>query len=219
MNKKVLVIAAHPDDEWLGCGGTLLKHIKEKDTVFVVFVSDGYSSRDEEGTQLHRDKACKDLMKTIGAEDPIFFNFPDNQLDKIPRLKIIKEIEKIKKEIEPNIIYTHYSDDLNIDHRIVSDCAHTAFRPQPGEQVRAILQFEVLSSTEWTFLKPFSPNLFVDITDYLEEKIELLKFYKEEMKDPPHSRSIDNVRNLALFRGSTIGKGAAEAFIVSRLIL
>ena len=218
MNKKVLVIAAHPDDEWLGCGGTLLKHLKEKDAVFTVFVSDGFSSRNEEETQLDRNKPCIELMKTIGAEDPYFMNFPDNQLDKIPRLEIIKEIEKIKKEIKPNIVYTHYSDDQNIDHRIVSDCVHTAFRPQPGELAEAILQFEVLSATDWTFLKPFSPNLFVDITDYLEEKIELLKFYEGEMKDTPHSRSVDNVRNLALLRGSTVGRRAAEALIVSRLI-
>jgi len=214
---KVMVVAAHPDDEWLGCGGTILKHIDNGDDVLVVFISDGYSSRKINKTD-SRDNASSNLMKEIGAQEPIFLGFPDNKLDSIPMLEVIQGIEKCKVNFDPNIVYTHYAHDLNIDHQIVCRAVCTAFRPEPGSRLKSLNHFEVLSSTEWGYDSKFNPNLFIDISSKLIRKIELLAFYNEEMRDFPHARSNKNVSSLAEYRGCSVGVNAAEAFFSSRTI-
>ena len=212
---KVLVIAAHPDDEWLGCGGSILKHLESGDEVNAVFVSDGHSSRNK---SCSRNKITEDLFNEIGCKQPIFLDFKDNMLDSYSKLEIIKGLEEVSLSIEPNLVYTHFFDDLNVDHRLVSECVHTCFRPVPGSSVKSLLLFEVLSSTEWSVRRSFQPNYFVDISKFLQKKIDLLNYYSKEMRATPHTRSYENVVNLNKLRGNMVGIEAAEAFLVSRLI-
>lgn len=214
---RVMFIVAHPDDEWLGCGGTILKHIDHGDLVQVIFMSDGYSSR-VSGVSSPRNYSSTELMKKIGAENPIFFQFPDNRLDTVPLLELVQKIELCKDQFQPNVVYTHFNNDLNIDHKVTCMAAHTAFRPQPGEKLQQMNLFEVVSSSEWSCEAAFKPNLFNDISKYLDKKIELLSFYEDEIRQSPHARSYENIKTLAKLRGNTVGLTAAESFQISRLI-
>lgn len=218
MNNQVLVVAAHPDDEWLGCGGTILKHLDAGDDVHALFMCDGFSSRKEKLNAESRNNKTIELMEKINAKPPIFLDFPDNELDSISRLDVIKKIEEIKERIDPDIVYTHFLHDMNIDHKIVSECVHTAFRPLPLSKCKSIFQFEVLSSTEWSMNENFSPNMYTDISKYIDLKLEYLQYYIDEMRPSPHARSFKNVKNLSSFRGNTVGSEYSEAFIISRLI-
>ena len=221
----VLVVVAHADDEVLGCGGTIAKHIDNGDRVYVAILADGVGSR--EGTLItnqlkERNKAADNASKVLGTEVPILLSLPDNQLDSIPLLEVVKEVEKIINEVHPETIYTHNSADLNVDHRVAYQAVMTACRPQKGMCVRNILSFEVPSSTEWSNNGTgvtFEPNYFVDISHYLEKKITALKCYDGEMRPFPHSRSYEALEYLAKWRGATVGMNAAEAFSVQRIMV
>jgi len=216
---KILVIVAHPDDEALGCGATIAKHTKNGDKVQVVFIADGFSSRETKDDK--RNLPATEVADILGCENPIFLNFPDNQLDVVSLLKVIKEIEKIINDVQPNIIYTHYFGDLNIDHQITHKAVMTACRPQPSFCVKEIYSFETLSATHWQSLSmgnAFNPNYFVDVSGFMKQKINALEYYDNEMRDYPHARSYKAVESLAKFRGSIIGVQDAEAFVVERLI-
>ena len=223
-NNNILIIAAHPDDEVLGCGGTVAKMSKNGDNVDVLIISDGVSSRDlkdkafKENLILRR-KACKLSCDLLGINKPDFENFPDNQLDKIPLLKITRVIEKKIKKIKPNIIFTHHWGDLNIDHQKISKAVITACRPQKSNNVKTLLFFEIPSSTEWQISSKknlFSPNWFFDISSTINLKIKALKFYKSELKKSPHPRSLAGIKTLAEWRGAVEGSKAAEAFELGR---
>lgn len=222
--KNVLVVAAHPDDEALGCGGTMAKHADAGDEVNVIFLADGVSARDSAKTEIelaNRNSAASDACKMLGVNKAYTLGFPDNRMDTIALLDIVKEVEKVIDEIRPEVIYTHHAGDLNIDHQIAQQAVMTACRPQPDFCVREIYRFEVLSSTEWSApdaTNVFIPNKFVDISDTIEKKLEALKCYQEEMRNFPHSRSLQSIEALAKYRGASVGKHAAEAFYVSRII-
>ena len=141
-------------------------------------------------------------------------NFPDNQLDDLPLLQVVQSLENLIDEIQPEIIYTHSPDDLNIDHQITFKATLTACRPIPKTSVLTMYAFEVLSSSEWNFghNHTFMPNHFVDITEFFEKKVEAIQCYEEELRPQPHARCIENVRSLAGFRGMSIGVQYAEAF-------
>lgn len=225
--KKVLVVAAHPDDELLGCGGAILYHKKKGDKVHIVIVSEGITSRDDE-RNLEKNKlklkqlknSTVNIFKKIGIKDVSFLDFADNRLDSYDLLDIVKPIESKINFFKPDIVYTHYAGDLNIDHQIVNRAVLIASRPKPGKIINKIYAFEVLSSTNWSFNKKnsFQPNFFLDISKFIKKKKYLLKFYKSEMEQWPHSRSIKSVETLAKYRGSTIGVKAAEAFELLREI-
>lgn len=221
-NNSVLVVAAHPDDEAIGCFGTLLRHFENKDKINIVFLADGVSSRginirDKE----ERKKNCLKVLKIIGLtnENVFFLDYPDNMMDTVPLLNIVKEIEKIKKKIKPTIMYTHFSNDLNVDHRIAYQAAITASRPSPSETIKKIFCFEILSSTEWGDKNKeiFSPNFFIDISKFINKKLQAIKIYDKEIKKSPNARSLENIKNLASFRGSTVGAYYAEAFFIERI--
>jgi len=224
--KSVLVVAAHPDDEVLGCGGTLKKISKIGAEVNAVFISDGVSSRKMNKKKykneiIYRRKACIKASKILGVKKTIFFDLPDNALDTVPLLKIIKLINPIIKKYKPDTIFTHCSDDLNIDHHIVNKAVVTACRPIKGNSVKTLLFFEVPSSTEWKIInkkKQFIPNWFENIEKELKTKIKALKVYKKELRKWPHPRSIKGVTALAEWRGATAGYSAAEAFSLGRKI-
>jgi LmbE family N-acetylglucosaminyl deacetylase len=227
-NDRVLVVAAHPDDEVLGCGGSIARHIECGDAVTVVLSAEGVTSRDSDRNaskrlnelQLLRQTASK-ANNALGVNDLRFLGFPDNRMDEVPLIAIVKEIENIKSEINPTIVYTHFPLDLNIDHRLTAEAVLTAFRPQPNENLKILAFFEVLSSTNWSWQNPsstFSANMHLNIEKQLNKKIDALAAYECEMRDWPHSRSIEALRHLAALRGSNVGVAAAEAFVIARWI-
>jgi LmbE family N-acetylglucosaminyl deacetylase len=227
LSQTILVCAAHPDDEALGCGGVMARHAAEGDHVHVLFLAEGVSSRrtDDGKAQAElserRDSAIR-AAKVLGAQTPIFCDYPDQRLDMISLLDVIKSIESLTADICPNVVYTHHAEDLNLDHRRVTQAVMTAFRPYPASRVVAIYGFETLSSTEWAFgsrQSAFSPLRYVSIATTLELKLAALREYRFEMRDFPHPRSYETVKALATLRGSTVGVPAAEAFTVLREVI
>lgn len=222
MSKTVLVVAAHTDDEALGCGGTVAKHVAQGDTVYAVFLADGVTSRpDANEHELTERNACaKQAHKILGIKQSFLLGFPDNRMDTVPLLDIVQKLERVVDDAQPQIVYTHHHGDLNIDHRITHQAALTACRPVPDTPVREVYAFEVLSATEWNTPSAnfFTPSFFVDISDYLEIKMQALAAYELEMREAPHSRSIINVRHLAELRGNSVGVDAAEAMMPVRVV-
>ncbi|MDB2639669.1 PIG-L family deacetylase [Akkermansiaceae bacterium] len=227
MKQKILVVAAHSDDETLGCGGTIAKHVAEGNSVHVVFLTDGVGSRNEDSPEatdaVARDFASKAALAVLGVSELNItsFSFPDNALDAVPRLEIVRSIESVISDIKPDVVYTHHPGDLNIDHRYAYEATMTACRPQPESSVKEIYSYEVPSSTAWlgaSYGRHFEPNLYVDITDYFNCKMKALTEYDEEMRIPPHARSKEALEHRARYRGSQVGLLAAEAFVVERRI-
>jgi LmbE family N-acetylglucosaminyl deacetylase len=222
MKRVALVIAAHADDETIGCGGTISRHVAEGDSVHLVVLSDGVLSRaDASELQIkERAQAMERARDILGISSLRSFNLPDNRMDSIPLLEIVQKLEPVIDQINPSIIYTHHHGDLNIDHRVTHAAVLTACRPIPASSVREIYGFEVLSSTEWTAPRnsPFMPNYFVEISAQLGKKLDAVSAYSEEMRMKPHSRSTEHVEILARHRGFSIGMDAAEAFEVYRFI-
>ena len=222
--KNILVVAAHPDDEILGCGGSLLKYKKRGYSINLIFFTDGVGSRNKKNLikkKKSRLNAAIKVSKILGCKKPMFNQFPDNELDKISNLKLVKIIEKEILRIKPEIIFTHFKNDLNIDHKKINQALVTACRPQKNRIIKKILFFEVPSSTEWQIDKSkniFNPNWFENITHEFKMKIKAIKCYKEELRKSPHPRSIDGITSLNKWRGSTIGVKYAEAFMLGRFI-
>ncbi len=213
---KVLVIAAHPDDEVLGCGGTIARHATMGDDVHLLFVADGETGRIM-AAKPNRNIAALAASKVLGAQPPVFLDIRDQMLDTVPLIEITRAIEARVAAVEPTIVYTHHAGDLNLDHRIVHQAVITACRPLPSSSVMEIYSFEVLSSTEWGS-EPFRPNHFICISAYMVDKMHALKCYRDEMREPPHSRSLDSVERLARLRGNSVGINYAEAFMTIRTI-
>lgn len=219
MSDRVLVVAAHPDDEVLGCGGVMAKHADAGDEVHVLFIADGVTSRTSGGSDSlnARNQAASAACRILGSHPPVHLAMPDNALDSVPLLEIVQRIELVLTELVPSCIYTHSGGDLNIDHQYVQKAVLTAARPLPNSSVRAIYAFEVLSSTGWAAGdSSFRPNRFVEITPYLDRKLDALRCYDAEMRDFPHARSYRSVEALARYRGAAVGFHAAEAFDVLR---
>tara|TARA_Y100000591_G_C21675212_1_gene615078 strand:- start:62 stop:745 length:684 start_codon:yes stop_codon:yes gene_type:complete len=226
--KKILAVVAHPDDEALGCLGTLLHFRNKGYKVKVIFMSDGESSRKLSSLKKKklinsRANQAKLVSKKSKFIKPEFFNFPDNRLDTIPLLTIVKKLEKEIKIFKPSIIFTHFENDLNIDHQITCKSVLTATRPKTNLFVKKIYSFETLSNTDFNFIKNknkiFNPNFYVNIDKYLKKKLSLLKIYKREIQPWPHQRSIKGVKVLSNYRGSQIGVKNAEAFVCLRELL
>ena len=222
MNKTVLVVAAHTDDEALGCGGTITRHVAEGDSVFAVFMADGVTSRSQadQNDLANRNCAAEKARETLGIRENFYLGLPDNRLDSLPLIEVIQHLEPIIRKLKPSIIYTHHHGDLNVDHRITHQAVLTACRPMPGSSVQAIYAFEVMSSTEWAtpMADPFVPNHYVDISGQLSTKLEALRAYEMEMRETPHSRSVEHLAHLARHRGYTVGLFAAEAFVTVRTL-
>jgi LmbE family N-acetylglucosaminyl deacetylase len=225
--KTILVIAAHPDDEVLGCGGTIARLTSEGSNVYTLILGEGVTSRDRKRDLAKRENEIAELKKQaenanriLGVKKVYTFDFPDNRFDSVPLLDIIKTIEKIKEDIKPDIVFTHHHGDLNIDHQITFKAVMTAFRPTKDQSVREIYSFEIPSSTEWnapSSLTYFMPDYFVDVNKSLEIKINALKEYKMELRDFPHPRSLRAVELNAEQWGVKMGFEAAEAFKTVRI--
>jgi N-acetylglucosamine malate deacetylase 1 len=225
--QKVLVVAAHPDDEVLGCGGTIAKLTAQGTQVYVGFIADGVSSRSEnlildDKEHLVRRDAAKKACQHLGVELVEFYDMPDNQLDTVSQLEVTQLIEGMIDTYKPDTIFTHHIGDVNIDHQCVHKAVMTACRPQQGSTVKLILSFEVPSSTEWLFpgsAPSFAPNWFIDISETIDKKLEALMAYEAELREWPHPRSLKGVNHLACWRGATIGVNFAEAFMLCRNIV
>ncbi len=225
MNDSVLVVAAHPDDEVLGCGGTIYRMTKEGRKVHVLIMADGESSRDTgvDNKKIEaRNSAAEKASEILNCSSLKLLELPDNRMDGIELLDIIKPIENLIDEYQPSLVLTHHRGDVNIDHRLVHEAVITACRPQPGSSVGELLFFEVPSSTEWrpaSDNESFNPNWFVDISSSLEFKLKALQAYKDELREYPHPRSMEAVEALSRWRGSIVGAHAAESFMLGRKIL
>lgn len=229
MSQTVLVVAAHPDDEVLGAGGTIARHADDGDVVQVLIVAEGATSRQG---QRDREEAAIELSSLakaahmagniLGAAAVELLSFPDNRLDSLDRLDLIKEIKRRIDMHQPQVVYTHHSGDVNIDHRRLHEAVVTASRPIPGQPVQRLLSFEVASSTEWQppgSAPAFQPNWFVDISAQWERKRQALEAYATEMRPWPHARSIEALVHLARWRGAQVGVEAAEAFCLLRQLM
>ena len=223
----VLVVAAHPDDEILGCGGTIARLAREGHQVRIAILAEGISSRyahreDADPGQLqHLHAQAQQAGNKVGAREVVLCKLPDNRLDTVPLLEVVKLVEELVARFRPEVIYTHHPGDLNVDHGVVHRAVLTATRPVAGQCVSEIYAFEVPSSTEWAFqrLEPsFRPNVFVDITETLETKIDALACYDTEMRKFPHPRSAEALRAIATRWGSVVGLPAVEAFELIRSV-
>jgi LmbE family N-acetylglucosaminyl deacetylase len=225
----ILVVAAHPDDEVLGCGGAIAKHTQNGDQVHILILAEGATSRNlEHDRRLFQSElsaletAAHQASKVLGANSLSLHDFPDNRMDSCDLLDIIKTIEQTIDQYQPQIVYTHHSGDVNIDHQLIHQATVTACRPIPKQTVQTLLFFEIPSSTEWQTsgsASPFIPNWFVDISETLECKLKALEFYQSEMRPYPHPRSLEAVEFLARWRGATIGVRAAESFMLGRHLM
>ena len=223
---KILIVVAHPDDEVLGCGGTIAKYSRDSD-IYVLVLGEGVSSRYRKREEAKKEELLRlreqsqRAGKLLGVKKNFFFNLPDNRFDTVPFLDIIKKIEELIRKINPNIIYTHYAEDLNIDHRITFQAVLTAVRPVKKFSAKEIYSFETPSSTEWShkkIKKQFAPNAYEDISPTLKKKIKALQIYKEELRKYPHPRSLRGIKVLAQKRGMEVGLKYAEAFELVRWI-
>jgi len=219
--KSILVLAAHPDDEVLGCGGTLAKLADAGATIHVAFLADGVFSRTdgEQAELLARRAGAQKACDILGVQSIFFGEFPDNRMDSIALLDIIRPIESLIAKHQPDTVFTHHAGDVNIDHRRTHEAVVTACRPQRNHPVKTLLCFEVPSSTEWQLpgsAPAFTPNWFVDVSGTLERKIAALNAYASELREWPHPRSRQGVEYLAHWRGATMGVDAAEAFVLGR---
>ena len=224
---RTLVIAAHPDDEILGCGATAARLVAEGNDVHFAILGEGMTSR-----HASRDDADLALLQTLhrqahaaaaklGVRSVVMHRLPDNRLDQVPLLEVVKVVEELVERLKPEIIYTHHGGDLNVDHGVIHRAVLTATRPIAGQSVLEIYAFEVPSSTEWAFQRlepPFRPNIFVDISRTLEAKIAAMECYSSEVRNFPHPRSPEALRAIAVRWGSVAGVAAAEAFELVRCI-
>jgi len=227
MKKNILILAAHPDDEVLGCGGTIARLVDEGASIHVAFQADGVFSRagDSNNNQSNltsRQNAAQKACEILGVETVFFGTLPDNQMDTVALLDIIQPMESLIEKYQPDTVFTHHPGDVNIDHRRTHEAAVTACRPQPGHCVKTLLSFEVASSTEWQLpdsAPMFSPNWFVDISNTLDRKLAAIGAYSAELRDWPHPRSRQAIEHLARWRGATVGVKAAEAFTLGRKLI
>jgi LmbE family N-acetylglucosaminyl deacetylase len=208
----ILIVATHLDDEIIGCGGAIQKHIDNGENVYVCFICSGTSVRypDKDLVDTRRNHANK-VAELLGIKKVFFYDFPIIMLDTIPQLDIVTALEKVIFDIKPQIIYTHYSDDMNSDHRVVFNATTVWCRPSKTPFLKKVLLYEIFAST-----RNFTPNYYINIDKYMDKKSEALSLYTTE--NNVQTRTVDTIRKVASYRGSEINCEYAEAFAVYREI-
>lgn len=223
--KKILIVVSHPDDEILGCGGSIAKYVKEGSEVAVVFTHEGstarYDNKDHKNAKLKirsREKMATQVSKILKFK---VLQFGKNQnLDnrKFDILKNTKNLINLFEKFKPNIVFTHHPEDINEDHRYTFKTVINASRPVTKYTIEKILLMEIPSSTDWNIKNNFKPNFFVSIDKFFDKKLEAFKIYKSENKSFPHSRSLINLDAQSKYRGAQVGLAQAEAFEIYRHI-
>jgi N-acetylglucosamine malate deacetylase 1 len=216
---RVLVVAAHPDDEVLGMGGTIALHTSRGDEVRVLVVTDGSSTQypGDAETRSRKEEEARRAAAELGVEDYVHLDHPDMRLDTLPHVEVNRVLEEHVKEFAPAVLYT-VQPDVNNDHRVLFDSVAVATRPVPGQPVRRLLTYAPASSTEWTpaAVNWFVPNWYVDVTETLERKLAAFAHYETERREYPHPRSERAIRATAEFYGTTCGCEYAEPFVLVR---
>ncbi|HBQ38308.1 MAG TPA: GlcNAc-PI de-N-acetylase [Candidatus Omnitrophica bacterium] len=228
---RILVVAAHPDDEVLGAGGAIARHRRRGDRVSILILGEGLGARFSTRqvalaatkgrgfVRLHQEMIR--AHRLLGVTQTFHRQFPDNRFDSVDLLDLVKAVEEVTRQVTPRIVYTHHTEDLNVDHRLTCEAVLTACRPLAGETVKEILSFEVLSSTEWApprADRAFIPNVFLDISAVLDRKLNAMACYRSELRQPPHPRSLKAIRHQATLWGAKVGVDAAEAFELIRSV-
>ncbi len=216
---RVLVIAAHPDDEVIGAGGAIARHAAGGDEVFWCVCTEAYTPRWSEAYKAAVREQAEQVRKVLGICEVIFLGLPTVKLNTVPYVDLCSALQQVVDEVRPEVVYTTPRDDVNQDHRLVYEATLVATRPLPGSPVRRLLCYEIGPTSRFGLpagSTGFLPNVFVDIGDYLDIKIEALRCYREELRDYPHPRSAEGLRLFARERGLSVGLEAAECFQLIR---
>ena len=219
---KVLVISAHPDDEVIGAGGTIARHVDHGDVVCWCVVTQAYNPPwSKEYLETARQQVDK-VQKVLGIQEIFFCGFPTVKLNTVPYMEISSALQGIVGQVQPEIVYTTPHNDINLDHRIVYECTLVATRPLPGCPVKRLLSYEIGPGSRQGLVSGgdgFVANVFVDISNYMDKKIEAMLCYKSELQEYPNPRSLKGLRMIAEERGLGVGLKAAEAFRLIRQII
>lgn len=214
-----MIIAPHPDDEVSGCGGTIAKHVREGNEVYLCIVTKPYPPEWSEEEIDERRKEVFAASKILGIKQLHFLELPTVKLDTIPQKELNDKVAQVIEKVKPQVLYIPHQGDLNKDHQIVFQSVMVAIRPRSDSTLKKVLSYETLSETEWAapgITNAFIPNIYVDISQTLGSKLKAMQEYRRELKRFPHPRSLQAISNLAKLRGSTIGVKAAEAFMLVR---
>lgn len=218
----ILVIAPHADDEILGVGATMAKHITNGDRVYVCIVTRGAEPLFDEDYMRKLRSETISAHKLLGVTETFFLEFPAVMLEQVNRYEINNSIFEVVKQVKPDIVYIPHFGDMQKDHEIVAEAAMVAIRPKYEHRIKEVYAYETLSETEWNIphsANAFMPNVYSDISDYLEVKLEVMKCFESQLSDFPNPRSLEAIQALAKYRGSTINTKAAEAFMLVRKIM
>jgi len=217
---KILVVAVHPDDETLGCGGTLLKHKNNGDEIYWLIITSPTLNHPYRFTQeviYKRICLVNQITEKYMFHKVISLNYPTELLHTVDLRDMIKKIDAVFNEIKPNVVYTMFNNDIHSDHRVAFEAVYSCTKSFRNPFIEAIYMMETLSETEFAPAMQstsFIPNVYVDITDYFDQKIEIMKLYETELMEEPYPRSISSIEALARFRGSRAGVKYAEAFML-----
>lgn len=218
---RVLVLAAHPDDEVLGCGGTVARLAAEGHTVNTVIFCENSTVRYGDGMARKIEDMALNCARVLGVEEPVLLGMPDQKLDTYSALEMAQVVEGVINDFQPEMVFTHHGGDINEDHQVLFEATMVATRPLPNRTVRTVLTYETISSTEWgvsNYHSSFKPNVFYNISDTLGRKLEAFGVYTSEVRPFPHPRSLEAIEVRAKDWGSRVGLPAAEPFQLIRTL-
>lgn len=215
---RVLVVSAHPDDETIGAGGTLARHVAQGDEVYWCVVTEGYNPPWPDNVLSEARRQIYAVQKCLGIKRVSLCGFPTVKLNAVPNIELTAALQAVVDHTMPDIVYTTPYCDVNLDHRIVCEATIVATRPLPGSTVKRLLSYEIAPTTRFG-LQPFAPNVYADISKFLDKKLEAMKCYRTELRESPHPRSLEGLELFARERGLGIGVEAAECFQLIREIV
>jgi LmbE family N-acetylglucosaminyl deacetylase len=219
---RILVVAAHPDDEVIGAGGTIARHVAHGDEVYWCVVTQAHSPRWPEDTQAEARRQVYEVQQALGIKEVFLCGFPTVELNTVPYIDLCSALQRVVDRVRPEVVYTTPRDDINQDHRIVYEATLVASRPLPESPIRRLLCYEIGTTSRFGLpagSTGFIPNVFVDIAPYLNIKLDAMSRYQAELREYPHPRSLEGLRLLAKERGLSVGLEAAECFQLIRELM